>query len=673
MTGQIVGQIILWLIVIAIVIAIGVWLLQWLYHRSTKHTSFVRTGFGGERVVINGGAFVLPIVHEVTPVSLNVHRLPVVREKNKALITHDRMRVDIAADFYVRVEPSASGVSAAATTLGDRMQNTEGLADLLEGKFVSILRSVASEMSLDEMHEKRGVYLDQVADHARSVLAENGLILESAAITDLDQTELEYFNPANRFDAEGLTTLVGTIEERRKHRNDIEQSAILEIRARNLQAEQQALEIDRQSTSAKLAQEQEIKALQAAQATEIARVQASQSADAEAARIAAERATATLEIARKRDIDEEEITAREEIERRRISQERSLELARIDQKKRVQESEIAENAAIEAAKLESEKALHSKRIETEEATQAREIERSQAIESATISSQKALESARIDQELTLERARIDREKILKTVRISEQQATKEAEIAAHEEIERARIATDRSLEEARIILERDTRRLEVERSQAIELAEIEKEMAILQKRAEENMQRSSTAEAEAKAVIAAEEIETGRETEIARRVAVIDKLIAEKDADTARVATETERLRATVQAEAQRLLNEAENMLTDDARSGRLRSEMLERLEGIIRESVRPLENIDGIKIVQMGGVGPSDQPSGKSPTDEVIDSALRYRAQAPLIDEMMKEIGVPDAGVAKMGDVFRTAKDIQSLSDDDKNNSEDD
>ena len=58
------------------------------------------------------------------------------------------------------------------------------------------------------------------------------------------------------------------------------------------------------------------------------------------------------------------------------------------------------------------------------------------------------------------------------------------------------------------------------------------------------------------------------------------------------------------------------------------------------------------------GGAG----EAGRSPTDEVIDSALRYRVQAPLIDELMKEIGVEGANVAKMGDVFRAAKDAQSL-----------
>ena len=45
-----------------------------------------------------------------------------------------------------------------------------------------------------------------------------------------------------------------------------------------------------------------------------------------------------------------------------------------------------------------------------------------------------------------------------------------------------------------------------------------------------------------------------------------------------------------------------------------------------------------------------------------MIQSALRYRAQAPLIDEVMKEIGVENPNVAGMGDIFRSARDAQSL-----------
>ena len=99
MTGQFIGQLILWLITAVIVIAIVYWVMTWLYRRSTKEVAFVRTGLLGEKVVIDGGAFVWPIVHDVTPVSMNTLALEVVRNKDQALITRDRMRVDVEAEF----------------------------------------------------------------------------------------------------------------------------------------------------------------------------------------------------------------------------------------------------------------------------------------------------------------------------------------------------------------------------------------------------------------------------------------------------------------------------------------------------------------------------------------------------------------------------------------------
>ena len=104
MSGNLVGELILWLIVAIVAIVIAVYIVNWLYHRSSKEVSFVRTGFLGERVVINGGAFVLPFIHDYTPVNMNVLPMGVVRSRQDAVITRDRMRVDIEADFYVRVQ-----------------------------------------------------------------------------------------------------------------------------------------------------------------------------------------------------------------------------------------------------------------------------------------------------------------------------------------------------------------------------------------------------------------------------------------------------------------------------------------------------------------------------------------------------------------------------------------
>jgi uncharacterized membrane protein YqiK len=90
------------------------------------------------------------------------------------------------------------------------------------------------------------------------------------SLTGLDQTSFKFFNPQNAFDAEGLTKLTETIEDRRKKRNDIEQDADLAIRAKNLEAERARLEISREEEYAKLQQEREISIRKAEQTAEIA-------------------------------------------------------------------------------------------------------------------------------------------------------------------------------------------------------------------------------------------------------------------------------------------------------------------------------------------------------------------------------------------------------------------
>ena len=96
-----------------------------LYRRASKEVSFVRTGFGGEKVIMNGGAMVLPVLHEVIPVNMNTLRLEVRRAAEQALITRDRMRVDVTAEFYVRVKPTAESIATAAQTLGMKTMSPE--------------------------------------------------------------------------------------------------------------------------------------------------------------------------------------------------------------------------------------------------------------------------------------------------------------------------------------------------------------------------------------------------------------------------------------------------------------------------------------------------------------------------------------------------------------------
>ena len=104
-------------IIFAVLFIIGMMFAR-LYKRSSKEVSFVRTGLGGEKVILGGGAFVFPVLHEVIPVNMNTLRLEVKRAEDQALITRDRMRVDVMAEFYVRVKPTAESIATAAQTLG---------------------------------------------------------------------------------------------------------------------------------------------------------------------------------------------------------------------------------------------------------------------------------------------------------------------------------------------------------------------------------------------------------------------------------------------------------------------------------------------------------------------------------------------------------------------------
>jgi uncharacterized membrane protein YqiK len=193
---------------------------------------------------------------------------------------------------------------------------------------------------------------------------------------------------------------------------------------------------------------------------------------------------------------------------------------------------------------------------------------------------------------------------------------------------------------------------------------LDKAIALYQKSLEESAAKAEAENARMRSTEATERVITARESEIAKRRRTVEVMMAEKQAEETRITAEATRVRAAVDAEAQRLLNEAENVLTDEARYSLFRRKLLDRVEGIVRESVKPMEKIEGIRILSLDGLngGGGGGGGGRSATDEVIDSALRYRVQAPLIDSILSEIGVEGGSLSKMGGLIREARDMQGI-----------
>lgn len=71
-------------IVFVAVFALGL-IVSRLYRRSSKERAFVRTGLGGQKVIMDGGALVLPIFHDTILVNMNTLKLEVIRSGKDSL------------------------------------------------------------------------------------------------------------------------------------------------------------------------------------------------------------------------------------------------------------------------------------------------------------------------------------------------------------------------------------------------------------------------------------------------------------------------------------------------------------------------------------------------------------------------------------------------------------
>ena len=98
----------------------------------------------------------------------------------------------------------------------------------------------------------------------------------------------------------------------------------------------------------------------------------------------------------------------------------------------------------------------------------------------------------------------------------------------------------------------------------------------------------------------------------------------------------------------------------------------MDKAEAIIRESVRPMERIEGIKILHVDGLGGGGGGGGHSNgigdghgggfADGVVNSALRFRAQAPLVDQLLKEIGLDGGNLGRLTAVMTSIHNTQAL-----------
>lgn len=345
------------LIVIAVIVAIL--FLNRFYKKATREVALVRTGAGGQKVILDGGCFALPILHKTSEVNMKTTRLEIHRSGENSMITSDRLRVDATAEFYVRVQPSEAGVATAAQALGGKSFRAAELAETLEGKLVDAMLSVAAGYTMDSLQDQRGKYAAEVTAKLTENLALNGLDLESVSITRLDQTSFGSLDENNAFNAVGMRRLAEIIATNQKERAAITADAEVSVRQSQLDATKKRLIIEREEEEAQITQQRDIEQSRAESQADIAERQAQSEERRERARIKREEEVRSTEIERDRALRRLELDANLATDTARHDKEIQLAVKRIEEAEaqaRVQAAMAEETAAREAVETAREQA-----------------------------------------------------------------------------------------------------------------------------------------------------------------------------------------------------------------------------------------------------------------------------------------------------------------------------
>ncbi len=341
---------------------------------------------------------------------------------------------------------------------------------------------------------------------------------------------------------------------------------------------------------------------------------------------------------------------------------------------------------VDRARLDRDKSVESARIETLKTIELLDVEKDKQIRVTNEIAESDQDRARIMRRFYVEMERLTKDEEIAQAEISKNEKIKLAETTALRKVEDASITAGREIDELRISARKYIDRFEIERQKEIEIVDKERLIAVINKSIEEAYARTNAAEAHKALAAMEEQVLTARDEEAANRAKRIDLISAESrvereamrmtsHARAEKEATEFRSLARISEANAdevryekdaigQRLINESENMRSDASRRSAIYENLVRNLPNIIRETVKPMENIDSIKILQVDGLPGLNSPSeigggggggapngdGGNMTDRVVNSAMKYRTQVALVDGLMKELGLPIENIGSAG-----------------------
>ncbi len=514
------------LVVAIIIIAILYIVSIWIYKRTPSNMGFIRTGFLGTKVCLGRGAVVLPVFHEINWVSLETIKLIISRSRDQAILSADKIRIDVSAELYAHVGRTIEDVLTASRSLGDKTFDSDQVRNLLEAKVVSALRSQAATKTLSELHENRDTFSQAIKASVLESFKANGLTLEEVTIVTLEQTGKEFFKTDNVFDAEGLKIITEITSDARRQVHDTEKRTTVSIRQKDLDTQLELLEIERQEAVARANQDREVTNEEALQLGQKQMYVLDQ-------RKAVEEREINNELTLERMRTEREVAVTEEAQKREASEiKKALALEREEREKEIAliAKATEQDVAVIRGNVARESAEKDRAIELE----MKERERHHAAEEVAVAiRRKTLET-------TLAALDVDKEQAFATARqeheISDEQARVLSEkqrfvLESRWEVQEQEIAKEISL----IAKEQERERADIQRFQAREAEERTREIAYIRKTGELEAAEAERLQTTAEKEKAEKAVETVGYVAEAERAKEIERIAAEKLAEARRI------------------------------------------------------------------------------------------------------------------------------------------
>ena len=586
--------------------------------------ALVRTGGAKEKIRITGGLWVNTIIHEIKEISLNTMRIEVVREQSDSLITNDFNRADVEVVFYIKVYPDEEDILTAAQALGDKSMTPETIRELIEPMLDGALRSVAADSEIQDLLQKRQEFADNVEDACGNNLKlQNGLTLDTVSIIRVDQTPIGTLDPTNRFDAVGIRAITEITAEAEREKERIEQEKEVAIVTIHAQADLEKFE------------QEQIRAWgESDQQKNIAIYAADREAETIKYQYEMDQSVQEREYEMKLEVERARVAQEEGVQLREVEQELTVQTAKFAQEQQVQEREIEKNLVVETAQIEQNKVVQLAEIQQHLTVQLEKIEQEQTIEVREFEKQLLVEKARIAQQEGVELRDVERDLTVLTAKFAQEQQVQQREIEKNLVVETAQIDQNKHVELTEIAKMLTVEQSRINQELRVALTDEDRKIEVANKQLVTALAEKEMLVAEAERIGAEVDVtatEQTKEAEWQRDVAIIG---AEAQAQPIERLADAVLSEARAKAQGEMAEYEARNVAEQRVLVQEAILELIEEAPDIVEHLMRPVEKIDNIKILDMGG---SDGKGGinRSSMGRLANALLDTGAISPMLKEL--------------------------------------